>query len=360
MSRFPLRLSVAALIAGGVTFVSPADRAHGGARSEATDSMPACDDWLANRVTARSLGVDQKALERLKGSGVTIEPGRRMRAADYPWEHYIQVALPPSYRREPERRFPVLWVTDGQTFFSLVTEIVTSCAGHQLPEMIVVAIGSTPEADQSRNEIQARRSYDFSPNEIMGYRGFGGALFKQWSDAAEEKLRAAGKLTNSRLGGAPRLLPFLVDDVRNQLARDYRMADDHTLFGHSGGGLFCSYALVARPTGFNRYVCGSPSLAAGDYEVFRLEERYAAEHRDLAAAVFFGAGEDEILQGGVWGLVSSMARMAELLKLRAYPSLALTARIFPGENHVSVIPLVVGWGLRAVWARDSTGQGGRR
>jgi predicted alpha/beta superfamily hydrolase len=296
----------------------------------------------------------------LKSAGVTIEPGRRMRAADYPWEHYIQIALPPAYRRESDRRFPVLWVTDGQTFFSLVTEIVTSCADQHLPQMIVVGIGSTPEADQTRNEIQARRTYDFSPNTIAGYTGFGSALFKQWSDASEQKLKAAGKLANDRLGGAPRFLRFILNDVRNRLAQDYRMADDHTLFGHSGGGLFCTYALVAQPSGFARYVCGSPSLAAGDYEVFRLEERYAEQHRDLSAAVFFGAGEAEVLQGGIWGLVSSMTRMAELLKLRAYPSMVLDARIFQGENHVSVIPLVVAQGLRSVWAKDSAARAGPR
>jgi hypothetical protein len=59
-----------------------------------------------------------------------------------------------------------------------------------------------------------------------------------------------------------------------------------------------------------------------------------------------------VLAGNTWGLVSSMVRMAEILKVRAYPSLRLTARIFPGESHGSVIPLVIAWGLRAVWEKD--------
>jgi hypothetical protein len=44
--------------------------------------------------------------------------------------------------------------------------------------------------------------------------------------------------------------------------------------------------------------------------------------------------------------------MADILRVRAYPSLTLSARIFPGEGHVSVIPLVIAWGLRAVWEKD--------
>ena len=332
---------VAALLSLGPTTQQPAD------------SLPACDTWLANKVTGLSLSVDPRWLERLKSAGVSIEPSRRMRAEGYPWEHYLQIALPPSYGRT-DRRYPVLWVTDGQFFFSALTAIATSCAGKTLPEMIVVAIGATPEADQTKNEIQSRRTFDFGPNTVKGFTGFGSTMHNERSEASDRKLKAEGKFTNERMGGAPRFLSFLVEDVRRRLAADYRMADDHTLLGHSGGGLFCTFALVARPSSFNRYVCGSPSLAAGDFEVFRLEERYAQQNKDLSAAVFFGAGEAEVLTGGSWGLVSSMARMAEILKLRGYPSLKLNARIFPGENHGSVIPLVAAWGLRAVWEKDFT------
>jgi hypothetical protein len=44
-----------------------------------------------------------------------------------------------------------------------------------------------------------------------------------------------------------------------------------------------------------------------------------------------------------------MARMVEILRLREYPSLKLHARILPGEDHASVVPLNLSVGLRAVW-----------
>jgi hypothetical protein len=248
-----------------------------------TDTLPSCAAWLENRISGRSLAVDPRALERLTAAGVTIPASRRMRAKEYPWDHHVQVALPPSYGRT-DRRFPVLWVTDGQFFFSAVAEVVASCTGKYLPEMIVVAVGATPDADRANGEVQSRRTFDFSPNAITGYRGFGSSAHNARSEAAERKLKAEGKFTNDRLGGAPRFLAFLVEDVRDQLAREYRMADDHTLFGHSGGGLFCVFALLARPSGFKRYVRGSPSLAGGDYEVFRLEERHAEQSKDQAAS----------------------------------------------------------------------------
>ena len=85
------------------------------------------------------------------------------------------------------------------------------------------------------------------------------------------------------------------------------MADDHMLFGHSGGGLFCGHTVAAQPGAFNRYICGSAPLDAGDFEVFRLEERYAQQNKDLSAKVFFGVGEREVLQRP-WSLVSSTTR----------------------------------------------------
>jgi predicted alpha/beta superfamily hydrolase len=317
------------------------------------NAMPDCEAWLNNKlpvgpgkfltpVPGRLVTAD---MEQVKAVGVTIEPSRRMRAKDYPWEHEIQIALPPSYGKT-DQRFPVLWVTDGSMLFQLTTALVTACAPQYLPEMIVVGIGSPPEA---MSETQMRRNFDFSPTAAWGYNGFGSAANDAREKAGAAKRQHEGQTDIDKFGGAPRFLPFLVNDVRGRLAQDYRMADDHTLIGHSGGGLFCAYALVTRPEAFDRYVCGSAALAAGDYEVFRLEERYAHDHKDLAAVAFFGVGEQEVLDRNTLGIFSSTARLPEVLKTRAYPSLKLYFRAFAGEGHVSVIAPLFSWGLRTVW-----------
>lgn len=317
------------------------------------DPLPDCETWLQNRAPLAQNKLPAISAEQLKSAGLTVEPSRRMRAKDYPWEHEVQVALPPTYGKT-DRRYPVLWVMDGHFFFNMAAGLVASCANKQWPEMIVVAIGAPPEA---LNEAQMRRNFDFTPNEIPGYSGFGSKIHNEKSAAIEKKLKAEGKVSNDRMGGAPRFLPFVVDEIRGALVKAYRMEDDHTLFGDSGGGLFCGYALMARPVAFSRYICGSPALAGSDFEVFRLEERYAQANKDLEAAVFFGMGEAEVLQGGTWGIVSSTARMGEILKSRAYPSLKLYFRIFPNENHISVIPLNLGWGLKDTWKGEFKAEG---
>jgi uncharacterized protein len=264
------------------------------------------------------------------------ERPRLLRGKAFDYDHEIQVALPPSYDQTDDA-YPVLWVTDGSVFFDLAVGIVPTCK----LEMIVVGVGCPQDLPSS--EFSRRRSFDFSPGERLAYDGLGGRMVEE----------AHARRTRARLGGAPVFLDFLVDDVREALARDYRMdAGDHWLFGVSGGGMFVGYSLFARPGAFAKYICGSPCLNGGDRQIFALEERYAADHDDLPAKVFFGAGEAEIeaLNLAAWDIVGSMASMAQTLRLRQYPSLRLDFRIFPGEGHNSVIPLILSTGLRALAA----------
>jgi uncharacterized protein len=285
---------------------------------------------------------------------LSIEPSRRMRGKNYPWEHEIKIALPASYRSS-HKTYPVLWVTDGQFNFDPAVEIVNDLGGKSLPEMIVVGVGTPPEA---LREVQMRRVYDFSTPNERGFEGFGSKLFDEQTRIMEKRMKSAGMVLSQRRGGAAAFLTFLVEKVRPALARDYRMSDDNTLYGHSGGSLFCTYAFLARPQSFDRYVCTSPNLYAGNYELFRMEERYAETHSDLRAKIFFGAGEGEVLEGGwisAWGIVSSMTRMAEILRLRPYPSLKLYVRIVPGAQH-SANSLSLREGLRTLWEADVHGE----
>ena len=241
----------------------------------------------------------------------------------------------------------VAFMVRGRLLFQETSEQdfgTSHCANKYFTEMIVVAVGPPPEALQ---ETQLRRTFDFGPSELKDRSGIGSSIYNARSKASMDKLKAEGKPL-PKAGGAPRFLSFLVDDVRQKLAKEYRMADDHTLFGHSGGGLFCGHTVAAQPGAFNRYICGSAPLDAGDFEVFRLEERYAQQNKDLSAKVFFGVGEREVLQRP-WSLVSSTTHSAEILNARAYPSLKLYFRSFEGKEHVTVIPAILSWGMRSVW-----------
>lgn len=279
-------------------------------------------------------------------SGALIEPSRRMRFKDSPWDYEIRVALPPSYRRT-EKSYPVLWVVDGSLFFEAA--VGESTSNRHIPELIVISIGTPQEV--SDKEFSRRRSYDFSATKDQcSYQEPGGDLYEKLCRLTLERSPV------DQMGGAAEFLEFIVNDVRQSLLKDYRLENDNTLFGYSAGGYFCTYALLTRTDAFDRYICASPNLNMDSGLAFKLEERYAKSHKDMPAKVFFSAGEGEILEGGIVsaaGLVSWTARIAEILKVRGYPSLQLHARVLPGLVHDPAgARTSLYWGLRTLWTAE--------
>jgi uncharacterized protein len=270
-----------------------------------------------------------------------IEPPRLMKAPGFPWAHEIRVALPWDYH-ETDKAYPVLWVTDNALEYALF--VLDGPNSSINLDIILVSVGAGPV---SARERAARRIYDFTPLPGLFFEGpCGDAFRREWSKGFPELLGS------DAVGGARAFLDFLIDDVRSVLATEYRMAaDDHGIVGVSAGGRFVAYALFRRPGAFHRFICGSPYVNAGDFEIFKMEEQYAAEHDDLAAHVFLGAGELEITEPLISsaGIVSSMVRLAETLTTRAYPSLQLTVKLFPGESHCTMWHPILSSGLRAVW-----------
>jgi uncharacterized protein len=150
---------------------------------------------------------------------------------------------------------------------------------------------------------------------------------------------------------ADALLAMLVETLRPMLGRELRMSERHGLVGHSAGGLFTSYALFTRVGAFSDFIIGSPAINAENRKVFTLEKAYAAINADLPVGLFLGCGEREMESPAfaAWGMVSAMALLAETLRIRAYPSLRLAARVFPGRGHSEVISDVLLTGLQEIW-----------
>jgi predicted alpha/beta superfamily hydrolase len=259
-----------------------------------------------------------------------------MRAKGFKWDHEIRIALPQSYA-ETSKAYPVLWVTDGSYWFDTAAGIVNIYEHNNgVPEMIVVGIGAQPEDD---NAYEARRLYDLTS--VPPYMDSDADDKRKHWKAYEAFLAKGG--TSVAYGGAAEFLSLIVDQVRPVLARDYRMADDHTLMGHSAGGAFCSYAIFARPGAFDKYLCGFSGTWP---DLPQLEEQYAQTHNDLPIQAYFGiAGADILSSGRTWDPFS----VGRLLEKRHYPSLKLYTQIFPDDDHGSVVPMLLSRGLRNLW-----------
>lgn len=160
----------------------------------------------------------------------------------------VWVWLPPGYDAEPDRRYPALYVLDGQNAFN----VTTSFAGEW-------------EIDESLARLIA--AGEVEPLIVVAVAN-GGALRTQeytpWpgpDPAAPAGARAAG-------GGADRHLDTIIAELMPAVDAAFRTrrGPEHTgLCGSSFGGLMALYAGWARPDVFGRLAAFSPSLIwAGD------------------------------------------------------------------------------------------------
>ena len=262
----------------------------------------------------------------------------RVRAEGYDYDHEVLIALPQSYHVSPERSYPVLWSMDGAMAFSMTAGIVNLYAlGSRIPEIIVVGVGHPSEEGMAG---LGKRTFDlFPPGSVVAEEGV----------AAEYTREVLGMdfATMEPLLNGDAFLDFLVDELRPSLSEEYRMADDHTLWGHSAGGAFAGYALLARPGAFDRFIIGSGTNGL----TIEMEAAYAEEHDDLDARVFIGMADGEINNPGLSAqrLVSRTSLLAENLRLRRYPGLDLRTRLYTDRDHFTVMPLIIADGLQHVY-----------
>lgn len=267
---------------------------------------------------------------------------RAVQSERFDYTHAVTIALPASYRVQPERAYPVLWVLDDPLMTrSAVATVDLLVAGNRIPEMIVIGVGS-PSEDGLQGV--GRRIVEFSPpGKGFAAPGLNREAFRSVAPFPEYPHRAAD------------FLAFLGDELRPALGQEFRFADDHILHGHSLGGLFAGYALFARPGLFDRMIIGSPAMANADDAVFKLEREFAAQNTALKADLFVGAGGDE---GNEWflnagGILSGAARFVETVTLRDYEGLTIQSRFYTGEDHYTVAPRVISDGLRHFYREEA-------
>lgn len=227
----------------------------------------------------------------------------------------LYVSLPPGYgaAENADRRYPVVYLNDGDLFFMTAAGApLLSYYNGLLEETILVGVsyaaGENPLASRQR---------DFTP---------------AMSDAI------AGES-----GGAGAFLAMIETSVIPMIERTYRADPERrALAGHSFGALFGVYVLLTKPQLFADYILVSPSLWYADHWIAGLEARYADAHDDLAARVYFAVGDLEGPKGGLKALdmVNDQIAFAARLRSRAYAGLTLKDEILDdGVNHATAFPV---------------------
>jgi predicted alpha/beta superfamily hydrolase len=238
-------------------------------------------------------------------------------------QYALWVGLPDSYAKDGSRRYPVMYVLDGQLLFPLVSSIHRGMwLGKDLPELIIVGVDSTQVDIWS-----ALRFVNLAPTRSL---------------AREAEL--AKLLNGVHTGEGSAFLRVLTEEVLPEIEQRYRVSDDRTLLGHSLGGLFGAYTLFQAPNTFRRMILGSPALYWDDTVIFKIEEKFAAARKPLTTRVFMAAGGSESAP-----MIENLRRFESVVSNRHYDGLSLESRVFDDETHMSVVPAIAARGLRVVF-----------
>ncbi|CAN7394007.1 alpha/beta hydrolase-fold protein [Bosea sp. LjRoot90] len=238
--------------------------------------------------------------------------------------YQVFVALPPSYGKEPQRKYPVLYVTDADYAFPLIRQISRrlNLDGPKVEEFILVGLSYAKGED---GMVSRRRDYTPTP------KGAG--------DAAHGKAAA--------------YQAYLRDQVKPFIAQRYRTDPTRSLFlGHSYGALLGAQILFTEPGLFSSYILGSPSFWFAKEHYRELESGYAARSKDLPARVFLYVGEYETVRKGdprfnkTADMVGDNHAFEKALKDRKYPGLSVKSVVLNDEDHLTVAPRGFTQGLR--------------
>ncbi|WP_438852824.1 alpha/beta hydrolase [Brevundimonas nasdae] len=243
-------------------------------------------------------------------------------------DYEVFVSLPASYEVNPQRRYPVLYVTDADYAFPIIRQIArrVNLDGPVIEEFIL--IGLSYSRDDS-GVVSRNRDYTPTPN---GPR------------SASSNVHGQGAAYQTYLKNE--VLPFIGNRFRADPAR-------RVLLGHSYGALLGAQILFTDPSMFQAYVLGSPSFWFDKRHIMTMEAAYARSHTDLPANVFMYVGDWEVpgpsprnTSGA--DMVRDMQTMETTLKSHHYPNLRVQSLVLTDEDHLTVAPVGFTRGLLAV------------
>lgn len=143
-------------------------------------------------------------------------------------ERIFWVQHPENFDPAVPRKYPVVYVLDGEVHMKAVSTVLSYYWGGFMPEMIIVGISN-----------RENRTRDLTTSEI-------------------EMHRAPATMQES--GGARQFAIFIEKELIPYIETNYPATDYRTLIGHSYAGLFAIDVLIHQASLFDNYLVIDPSL----------------------------------------------------------------------------------------------------
>lgn len=241
-------------------------------------------------------------------------------------DYQVFVALPAGYADNPDKRYPVLYVSDADYAFPLVWQMARrlNIEGRKIDDFILVGLSYA----KGEGGMQSRRR-DYTPT-VNG---------------------PSSSPADAVHGGAADYITYLETQALPFVAQRYRSDESRRIFlGHSYGALLGTQLLLERPQLFSAYILGSPSYWF-DKQVMERRLAAAGKAAEVPVRAYMYVGEYESVQhGGDADMVIDAQRMSGLLRARGGEALQLKLDVLNDEDHLSVAPRGFMHGLKYVLA----------
>lgn len=210
----------------------------------------------------------------------------------------IYIYVPPIDTLSPNKRYPVLYVLDGDNHFSLVAEYIRYLSRQDVnvvPEMIIVGIPNT------------NRTRDLTPtNSVLGYEG---------------KSDSSSRSRYKSSGGGANFLQFIGTELIPYVDGHYKTKPFKIFAGHSFGGITTINCLLTRPDMFDAYIAISPSFWWDKGYLLNLADEKLKNDRIINKLIFYSDANE--------GMPDDPTFHANLLKFDSI----ITQRKIAGLEH---------------------------
>jgi predicted alpha/beta superfamily hydrolase len=255
---------------------------------------------------------DIKSFEIPRSSVVDIKDPSSDRV--YP----IFIKLPSSYRSNSDKSYPVIYLTDAWYSFQIVSGASRfPMNSGKMQEAIIVGISYSKG---SRGPSSRIRDYTHIENTSWKYQ----------------------------TGKAKEHVNFIEKSVFSYIEKNYRVSDSRTYVGNSLGGLLGAYILFTKPSMFNNYILGSPSVWFKDNDILKIK---TAPNLNLYK-VFIAVGANETIELG--SSQHDMVKGAKELELKIsdlFPNTKVKLLTIQGANHETAFPTTAIQGLYWLFKR---------
>jgi len=219
----------------------------------------------------------------------------------------------------PKDSLPILFVLDADMSFAMTYDIVRWLRwGNEIPEVAIVGIAY----GKTQAEWWQKRSRDYT--------------------ICQDKTEMWGKWELA--GRGENFIKFLENELIPNIKNQYNLkSSNRTIIGLSFGGLISTDILFSKPNLFKNYIIAGPALLWNDKQVFKREEKYAQENKNLDVVVYTTVGslDDKTI-------LNPWKDFNNVVMQRNYKNLNFKSEIIENETHLSMFPTALTKGLKYV------------